>query len=537
MRCERVRYLYEEYTQGSLPVATMARVEEHLAACPACREYFDQSDAIAQLLRQGSQIAHPGPQYFEDLNARVLRRLDEASAIPVSDPDNILRIPTAQWRRPLWWVGGMAAAALVALGLVPQLAQSPSDLTGPSASRMVATAPGAAEPTPLEIAAGPDVSQKNKALNPNLNPAATGPAEGAKLASRNLDKGLAGLTKNNSFVEEMIASTSVPGYSQRSQPERESIGEAERKATQDTEVRMTALKNEATKKGAIPTEIFEQLQVLKTQITNGGGKELRRSMGQLEDMVGERMGIRQSDLDALPIVKQVKLYLSAEDALEAGRVGDAFNNYRRILFVDEHSPLALRACLQMADLFYSEWANFGEARAYYQRCRDAGDAKVFNSIELSVINKQLERLERYKEGNWQALDRLHKVRRGNWNEALANLRDLMALAGADPLLPEAARTILGRMNSTPKPSAPVTVEIYNLLAKRAKEEQNVDVRAWLELALGDMLNSQFQDPQRASEHYYRSLAAAPNSDAAKQARAKLTELVDHNLAESVRNRN
>jgi len=74
-----------------------------------------------------------------------------------------------------------------------------------------------------------------------------------------------------------------------------------------------------------------------------------------------------------------------------------------------------------------------------------------------------------------------------------------------------------------------------LLAKRAEAEQNVDVRSWLELTMGDMVYAQFQDSKQAIIHY-RKAAASGSSDAAKQARAKLDRMYDENLAELVRNR-
>src|SRR5262245_23219719 len=99
MRCERVKFLYEEYTQASLPVSSMTRLEEHLAACPSCREFYEQSDTIARLIRRSSEIAHPGPQYFEDLNARVLKSLDSPASRDASrDTAAILEIPSSQWR-------------------------------------------------------------------------------------------------------------------------------------------------------------------------------------------------------------------------------------------------------------------------------------------------------------------------------------------------------------------------------------------------------------------------------------------------------
>src|SRR5688572_30591346 len=119
MRCERAQSLYDEYSRGSLPVSTMARAEEHLAACPACREFYEQSDIIARLLRRTGEIAHPGPQYFDHLTERVLIKFDNSGETEVANPASVMNIPRTPWRRPLWWTSAAAAAALLALGFLP----------------------------------------------------------------------------------------------------------------------------------------------------------------------------------------------------------------------------------------------------------------------------------------------------------------------------------------------------------------------------------------------------------------------------------
>src|SRR5262249_49791351 len=119
MRCHRTRTLYDEYSGGLLPLATVARIEEHLAGCPPCRDYFEQHDQIARALRQSTAAGQPSPEYFQNLNARVLAELDK----PVSRGRQALEKaaiqPVTRLSRPLWWSAGLAAAALLALGLFP----------------------------------------------------------------------------------------------------------------------------------------------------------------------------------------------------------------------------------------------------------------------------------------------------------------------------------------------------------------------------------------------------------------------------------
>ena len=119
MRCSRTQHLYEEYVAGHLPVRTAARIDDHLAACGPCRDFFESNDEISEILVLGSQVAHPGEAYIDDLSSRVRNVLD-------SDPD-LGRPPAGSFYRPvasrfvapgrpMWWAGGLAATLLVILG-------------------------------------------------------------------------------------------------------------------------------------------------------------------------------------------------------------------------------------------------------------------------------------------------------------------------------------------------------------------------------------------------------------------------------------
>lgn len=515
MRCDRVCFLYDEYSQGALPVSTVNRIEEHLAACPACSDFFEQSDAIGTMIRSSAEVAHPGPQYFEDLHARVLAELDRPESPAFTEPAIILDLPAHQWRRPLWWLGGAAAAALMAIALVP-----PFLTASPSASRPSASGPlqlAQAPPVPSAPAAAPVASQ--------LSPTPAVP-EG-----ESWDKGVIGASEVT--VAEVIQSSKA-GEDDRD----DSPSDQERKAQEEAQARIVSLRRKALEADVLPPEVYKQLQVLKIQIVEGSNDDLRRSLRELESIVDSRVP-DTAKINAYPMVRQANLYLRANDNLNSGHPDEAMSKYRQILFLDEKgplSPVSIKACLQMADLFYSEWGNFKEAQDYYQRCVGPQAKGVLNGTEMKLVKNQLDRLERYKSNNWQALEQLHKVHHGEWTDVAPALRALLAIPGANTLLPEAARTILERMNSSgPSPTSEMTWDLYNLLAKQAGVEQNVDVRAWLELALGDLNMSQFQQVQQAIEHYGKA-AASGSSEATVQARTKLNQMRDENLAGLVRNR-
>jgi hypothetical protein len=315
--------------------------------------------------------------------------------------------------------------------------------------------------------------------------------------------------------------------------ERDEVSAAERKANEEAQATMTSIRQKAEENATLSPEVYAQLQLIKTQIVDGGSDGLRRSLRELENLVDPRVSQQIKDH---PLVKQANKYIAALEDQKAGRIDDALTKYGQIDFLDRNSPVGIKAALQKADLLYSEIANFAEARKYYQRCLDAGEKSPLNSIEVQHVKIQLDRLERYQENNWEALELLHKVHQGKWAEVLAAMQSLAARPHIEGLLPEAAQTIAQRMETpVDSPRSEITMGLYNLLAKQADLQQNVDVRAWLELALGDLAFTQLQDIQQAVGHYGKA-AASGKSDATIQARSKLDQMQDENLAGLVRNR-
>lgn len=496
MRCERVQFLYDEYSQGTLTVSTLGRVEEHLAGCPTCREFYEESDAISGLIRESSEIAHPGPGYFAGLHDRVLAALDLPETSPTRNPAEIIELPAAQWRRPLWWVGAAAAAALLAVAVLPAL------MTVPEGQVM-----------------------RQVAFDVPIQPTAV-PVPGAKPSVDSLNPGL----RNPSSIENIVGTIAHYG-------DREEVGEAERKVTEETKARVASVRRQAEEDGALPPEFFKQLQVLRTQVIDGGNEDLSRNLREIESKVDPRV---PDQLKNIPLLKQANYYQRAREDLDAGRTDDAMSKYRGILFIDEPlgelSPISIKASLQMADLYYDTFGTFSEARAYYKRCLEAKDKSVLNSTELLKINTRLARLERYQENNFVALEHLHKVRRGKWDEVAAALHGLTAQPATSALLPEAAQAVLERMESgSDAPPSTITMDLYNLLAKQAEVEQNVDVRAWLWLVLGDIESTQFQDILKASDHYAKA-SDSGKSEATVQARLRMKQMEELKWDELVRNR-
>ena len=109
--CRQVRDLLEDYRRRALGPEETARVEAHLADCPACRARVAQDDALAALIR--TLPVTPAP-------SALRHRVQEADR----------RLGLAGWLgRPA--AAALVAAALVALGLSPWLQLHPGSAPDP----------------------------------------------------------------------------------------------------------------------------------------------------------------------------------------------------------------------------------------------------------------------------------------------------------------------------------------------------------------------------------------------------------------------
>ena len=300
----------------------------------------------------------------------------------------------------------------------------------------------------------------------------------------------------------------------------------------ETERRIERLQKDLEKSDTLPEEILNQLELIKAQMSVEGGEELRKNLLDLESLVNRRMS-DESQYRSLPIARHAKLYLRAEDALAAGDPDEAFTYLWRILNDDEESGLTIRAGLHLGDLCYGEWADFEQARSYYKRCQGFRARQALTSPERDHVKNQLKRLDRHAEGGWQALHMMHVIQRADWSQVVSAWRNLLALERTGRLLPEAAATIVARLEGPGQVPADAIAKVCNLLANRSAIEHDAEIRAWLDLALGDILLSQYQDAPRAVERYRRVVEAARGSEAARVAQLKCDQLIERQLSRSV----
>jgi tetratricopeptide (TPR) repeat protein len=493
MRCQAAQQFYEEYAQGNLSPEVAARLEEHLARCPECRRRFDASEQLGGLLREASQVAHPGGDYFEGLAGRVLGALDQPDA-DVAAALDAEQNPQPGWpglRGPLWWSGAVAAAALLVLALADGLQR---------------VAPGSS-PTAANVAmAMPVVGPGSTArLDPLVALASAAPSRAGP----------------NGSVATLDAST----------PDAVAAGHP------DSPVSTTPASSDAGTNRVAPMvaasvapaqEVAAQLASIRQQVADAQG-----------DATGPTAsGSNDAPADAAPVndvsERQARMFAQALDALRQDQPRQAWSQFSKLIAIAPTTTLARRADLKLGDLNYDAWADFAEAQKYFNLSLDESSGSGLSADERKHVGQRLDRLRVHAANHWEALALQHVVQQGEWPEALTALSRLIALDDVTDLMPDVARTVADRVQSAPGAPIDVAKSAYKLLETRAEIEQKKGSRAWLELALGDMQIAPFQDPQAALFHYSLAVETAPKSTAGRLAAAKRDQLLDRQLLELAR---
>lgn len=96
MTCTRFEALLADYLDRTLPAAEHSAIDEHAAACPACRELMRDASAGARLLATAPQIAVP-----PDLVTRIAYQAPNGRLRHPLDTPGLLSRMAARWLQPL----------------------------------------------------------------------------------------------------------------------------------------------------------------------------------------------------------------------------------------------------------------------------------------------------------------------------------------------------------------------------------------------------------------------------------------------------
>lgn len=485
MRCSRVQYLYEEYTAGSLAPATASLLDEHLAVCPPCREFFESNDDLAQIISTCDEIPHPGPDYLDKLSQNVLGNLfdDETGEFRKFDgpaPQMAERSVIIEgWRRPLWWTGALAAASLLVLALGPGV--------GALMRGETQSADFAADREPSAIAQAVDTEEPSGETS---QPAIAFDQSAEDSESRQIAsaRGASG---------QRPASAGALPYQRLSLP----VGFG---SAADLALVLNASRTSR------PPVITRRRTVIQPGYPTMAGSGQARQSGdtRIESVSG----------------LQLRLVMQGDRQAQFGRFDDALASYHQAFDVEPSTKLALEASLRMGDINFGQKGDFAAARDHYRRCDELADAAAFSAEDLRHIRAQLALLDHFASDNWKCLSALASVARGPWEEVVSKLDQILSDERADCLVEQATGAVVARLGNGERPPEKMAVRLAEMLETRAAEQPSPQARAWTQLAAADFVWLHFGDLDRAIRNYNRVEQFEESGLAATQARRKIRQL-------------
>lgn len=522
-------------------MGTAARIDEHLAGCPACCEYYEGNDDISELISKCDEVVHPGSAYLDSISGKVIENLfDESGAFKSADLPSPAPLPRRlkRWRLPLWMTGGIAAAGLVVLGLGPIVKGNLSSFSISSlAEDLGIFAPRRA----------PDVDLPDGAarfLEPQIGveiTSASDPSpvqimlieEAARIASANP----LSLTSSRATGSEQEISKSV----RRSEMDAQAADAARRRAfggTLTTPVDSAQrppkldLQNPGIPMNSpdLAPRILEELVLAQTM-------DPAESRDRLMAILQELTVTTQDQAAAATLTKQLTIFRQGQIDYEAGRFERAIQNFYRTYSLDPSTAISCRASMALADIWFYEYGDFSQAKTFYERCKTSGMPEALSPKETEHLAKQLEILDRYRINNWAALRALYSIGRDSWGSMAGTLGYLAWNEDCSALMPEAVRTMLDRFQNGEtdqagdRPSDSQVLELVDLIEKAVPGQQNSESKAWLQFASGELIWIRFKNVNNAMQAYEKTLALNEESLPGQIAAKRIRQIREENLGE------
>ncbi len=518
MRCSRAQYLYEEYAAGLLDSETAQRIDEHLAACVLCREFYESNDDLGELITHANEVVHPGAPYMTRLSDQVLNRLASG---PKGGKETDLkpRLPGINpWFRPIWWSGAVAALVLLALGMMPEEGfRWPTGLTRTGSWKEFQSADSFRIPSREWIEPANSAPGNQPSANRSL---ASQPVASARRGENpvgiSLSKSVTKPEQANGNGQELDSRSAVLGILGRGQNPKGPVQVSSLPARRSNNLSVR-----------VSPEAAREMILLDVQGTSEARNQINAMIEEMNGR-GDQTEDEESDRGNTILFQQYTLYRRAEEALGDHRPESALKIYQSVLELDPNSSLAQRACLRIADLHYGEWAAFDQAREYYRRCLDLESGSALTPLEIAQVRGRLGALDRFESSGWKPLALAHKVAREDWNSAASALKEICAGDDARALLADAARTVALRMRNPNGPDDKTALSLIETLKGAMDLSGDVSARAWIRLALAETIWIRFQN-ESAIKFYEEVLALDANSQAGAVAQERLAQIRARNL--------
>lgn len=142
--CEDLRPLLDRFHDGELSRHARARVERHLASCPACAKELSRIASLGQELRQALE-AECREVDFSGFTERVMQGVARERPLPLGQRLRLWLGETLRVYRPVW-LASLAAAAAAVLVIALWPASPATGLSGEKAPPVPAVANNDAPP-------------------------------------------------------------------------------------------------------------------------------------------------------------------------------------------------------------------------------------------------------------------------------------------------------------------------------------------------------------------------------------------------------
>lgn len=567
MRCSRVQYLYEDYVAGVVALETAARIDEHLAGCALCRDFYESNDDISQLISHCDEVVHPGDPYLDTLSSRVMNDLfDESGEFKKVNIEPVASPRGKRWRSPLWVTGGVAAAALFALGLGPYLSKGASSFSlrslavdlgifAPGPKRSIASS----NASPLRQVANADLASDDSPdseLRPQLFSEEDSDLRGANLggdsarmtASSSRSYPLSPLATQGGIVQQDISKSAKRAMEETQSGDGGGMTRKVAMGPPYSNREFSPSPSSAHRPPRVEVQIGSSsdpdfLGRLMEQLVVMGNMETAEARQQIIDMIqkmSESSAAASGSSPAATLGRQVQHFRQAQIEYKAGRFERAIQQYNNVYELDPTTVLACRAAMSVADLDYYEFGDFAEAQRYYERCKKSAFAQGLSASEVAHVNKQSETLVRYAAGDWTSLKALYSIGREPWDKVAETLRRIAGDANLHDLMPEAVRSAVERFQEgegapgVERPGDRLVLDMIDLIEKAIPAQQTTESKAWLQLAAGDLIWVRFKNAAPAMQAFEKTLAIDENSVPGQIAAKRIGQIREANLGGFVR---
>ncbi|MCX7013184.1 MAG: zf-HC2 domain-containing protein [Candidatus Sumerlaeota bacterium] len=561
MNCNGVQSRYGAYVADELSATLAAQVEDHLASCAFCREWFEVQEAVGEALRAEADSHLPPRSYFDGLAQRIaprLRRADrwEKARAALWEPLVSLALSAALPARMAraaaacavgLWLGVSVGAHFVSPGGSPTDARATTMAAAPtewvaSPSRRQPAEP-AARASKAAKAAVP-ITAASLTVDDPLPNAKT--AFLVEVAPPRLPEGTGSIDKgiDDAMARGRSSSLTVSAAVQRLRNALLSrMGQASGSpAVQFATVGMTPSGGEPAV-DTIPstastpstpsdlnasldrklreTSIFEELKGLKFDLYRSGRNDL---VQQVQDVEKSLMALSAfQDAENADYDRQMRL---CQDAEEAAGAGDRFQAASKYLEVVRVNPDSRWACLARYELGNQEFDADCGSRAfqYYRKCLEDYPRDYLSETQRNLVVERLEALERQSAGSAQPLTLDDAGSTDDPRLMASNYLDLTRLYPKTMLARKAVDALTRLATEEQFRKSVDSGEIYSAFTQRLEKDPRGPLVPWYQFGAGEILNLRRNDAAQAKEAYAKAAQMTDDSDLRARAAARLHQL-------------